>query len=57
MSFWMGITVPKNRARREWRGTPRVPMTARERNALSKRLQRKRAERLRIRSTKTKLFF
>lgn len=50
MSYWMGTTVAKKRARREWRGTPRTAMTALQRSLISRRLQRKRAERLRLRT-------
>lgn len=49
MSFWLGTRVVKNRAHREWRGTPRTPRSLEERTAIGKRLRRRRLDRLRAR--------
>jgi hypothetical protein len=48
------VAVPKNNAKREWRGTKRVAMSQQERDLVGKRLRRKRDARLAARVAREK---
>lgn len=54
MSFWLGTAISKNRAHREWRGTPRTPRSMQERIAIRQRLKNRRLRRMLARITSSR---